>query len=135
MTPEEFEKLVAEALEKVPEKFAKRLKNIAILTDDAPSDDVLKEEGITPGKGTLLGLYRGIPQTERGEYYGVGATLPDTITLYREPILAQAADAGVSVAEIVRETVWHEIAHYFGMDEHEVNDREDEGSNQFHQTP
>lgn len=131
MTPEEFEKLVAEALAKVPEKFAKRLKNVAILTAEEPDPETLKEEGIVPGQGTLLGLYRGVPMTARGDLYGVGATLPDTITLYRLPILAEAADAGVPVAEIVRETVWHEIAHYFGFDEHAVNEREDEGTNRY----
>jgi predicted Zn-dependent protease with MMP-like domain len=130
MTPEEFEKLVAEALEKVPEKFAKRLKNVAILVEDAPSNEVRKEEGLE-GDETLLGLYRGIPQTERGEYYGVGGTLPDTITLYRSPILATATAEGKEVAEVVRDTVWHEIAHYFGFDEHSINEREDEGSNRY----
>lgn len=119
MTLEEFEKLVAEALANVPEKFASKLKNVAILIED------------TSKGGNLLGLYHGVPMTARGDLYGVGATLPDTITLYRLPILAEAADAGVPVAEIVRETVWHEIAHYFGFDEHAVNEREDEGTNRY----
>jgi predicted Zn-dependent protease with MMP-like domain len=119
MTPEEFEKLVAEALAHVPEKFAKRLKNVAILIEDT-------SEG-----GNLLGLYHGVPLATRGDTYGVGGTLPDTITLYRLPILAEAASTGREVAEVVRDTVWHEIAHYFGFDEHSINEREDEGSNRY----
>lgn len=132
MTPEEFEQVVAEALKRVPEKFAARLTNVAILTEDEPTKQILEEEGLDPARGeTLLGLYRGIPATERGEYYGVGATMPDTITLFRLPILEAAADERKSVADVVRETVWHEIAHYFGMDEHGVRGREDAGTNRY----
>jgi len=115
---DEFEKRVAETLQSVPEKWVAKLKNVAILTeDDSP-------EG-------LLGLYRGIPLTERGDQYGVGTTLPDTITLYRRPILDEATATGQDVGTIIRDTVWHEIAHYFGFDEHSINDREDEGSNKY----
>jgi predicted Zn-dependent protease with MMP-like domain len=79
-------------------------------------------------------LYKGIPLTARGELYGVGATLPDTITLYRLPILDMAdEEAGPDASDaeyhervraIVADTIWHEFAHHFGMDEHEVRDRE-----------
>lgn len=131
MDEQEFEKIVAEALDHVPQKFAERLKNVAILIEDAPNEETLRENGIVPGEGTLLGLYHGIPQTERGSEYGVGMTLPDTITLYRLPILEAAEEEGKSIAEVVRETVWHEIAHYFGMDEHDVGQREDTDTNRY----
>jgi predicted Zn-dependent protease with MMP-like domain len=139
MKPEEFEALVAEAFTLVPEKFRSKVKNVGLLIeDDSPEH--------------LLGLYRGIPATERGEGYGVGMTMPDTITIFREPILAAAAhESGVGelvawgeemteplrkrVKMIIRNTIWHEIAHYFGMDEFEVEEREAEGTNEFPEPP
>lgn len=131
MNAPEFEALVVAALKTVPEKFLSRLTNVAILIEDEPSEHTLREQGIHPGEGTLLGLYQGIPLTERGVEYGVGGTLPDTITLYRLPILASSEEDGKEVAEVVRETVWHEIAHYFGMDEAEVGKRENEKTNRY----
>lgn len=119
MDKEEFERVVAEALDKVPVRFAERLKNVAILIEDGSP------------RGRLLGLYQGVPQTARGDGYGVGMTLPDTIKLYRETILAHAEQTGKPVAEVVQETVWHEIAHYFGMDEGAVHHREEEGTNHY----
>lgn len=119
MTTKEFEELVAKALDSVPEKFAEQLKNVAILVEEGEWD------------GELLGLYHGVPQTERGDYYGVGMTLPDTITLYQRPIEREAEESGLSVPEVVRDTVWHEVAHYFGMDEGDVHQREDEGTNRY----
>ena len=119
MESEEFEKVVAEALDQVPARFMARLKNVAILIEDGSP------------RGRLLGLYQGVPQTARGDNYGVGMTMPDTITVYRETILAHAARTGKPVAEVVQETVWHELAHYFGMDEPGVRHRESQGTNQY----
>ncbi len=125
----EFEHMVAEEWTKaVPEKFRVRVKNVAILVEDEPSQAVCRAEGLGEGE-TLLGLYTGIPLTERGSEYGVGATMPDTITLYRLPILDEAAETGGDVRAIVRDTLWHECAHYFGMGEHDVRHREDFGTN------
>lgn len=131
MDEKEFRRVVDEALLNVPEKFARLLKNVAILTEDEPSEETLRENGIEPGHGTLLGLYHGIPRTERGSEYGVGETLPDTITLYRLPILETAHDEGKEAAEVVAETIWHEVAHYFGMDEAEVGERENTKTNRY----
>jgi predicted Zn-dependent protease with MMP-like domain len=82
----------------------------------------------------LLGYYLGTPLAARGDFYGIGATMPDTITIYQLPILEMAddelgpdaldADFEERVKQIVAETVWHEFAHHFGMDEHEVRARE-----------
>lgn len=131
MDEDEFRKLVDKTLREVPEKFARLLENVAVLVEDVPTEEDLREGGIVHGEGMLLGLYRGIPRTERGSEYGVGGTLPDTITLYRLPILQAATEDAKEVAEVVRETVWHEIAHYFGMEEHAVERREGEGSNRY----
>ncbi len=144
MDIKEFEKVVADAYEMVPEKFRSKVKNLALLVEDEPDLDTLKEQGLSQGE-TLLGLYKGVPNTERGSEYGVGATLPDTITIYRKPILELAAtESGVEVEwgeptepakkrirAIVRDTIWHEIAHFFGMDEFEIGEREVEGTNEF----
>ena len=124
MTPERFEEAAAEAFEKIPEKFRKQMKNVALLVEDEPDAETLLAEGIEEG-GTLLGLYRGIPNTERGAYYGVGPTLPDTITLYRLPIEEEAEYSGKTMEQVIYETLWHEIAHYFGFDEDAVREEED----------
>ena len=126
MSREEFEQLVAEEFEgAIPEKFRAHIKNVAFLVEDEPSDDVRAKEGL--GKGdTLLGYYHGIPTPSRGDWYGMGATMPDTITLYQLPIEEVAQHEHKNVRRVIRETIWHEVAHHFGMDEHEVRRREDD---------
>src|SRR6185295_13401998 len=86
----EFDELVAEAFEMVPEQFREKVKNVALLVENEPTQEILRENNVAPGN-TLLGLYHGIPNTERGAGYGVGPTLPDTITIFRKPILDYAA--------------------------------------------
>lgn len=127
---EDFGRLVAEEYPRaVPARFLPLIRNCAVLVEDEPDDETLDEMAV-PLDGTLLGLYRGTPLSERGSDYGVGdATLPDTVTLYRLPILDEAEDAGGGEAEIrrvIRETVWHEIAHHFGLDEEAVAKMEEE---------
>ncbi len=113
MSREEFEKLVADEFPKaVPAKFHHLIHNVGLLVEDeAPSRN-------------LLGLYHGVPHTARGDMYGVGHTMPDTITLYQKTIEQEAAVSGKAVAQVVRETIWHEVAHYFGYDEGQVRGRE-----------
>lgn len=115
MTREEFEQMIAEEFPKaVPEKFHHLLKNVAFLAEDE-----------APGRN-LLGLYYGISHVDRGDHYGLGGTLPDTITLYQKTIEEEAARHRVPVAQVVRETIWHEVAHYLGYDERQVRGREHE---------
>lgn len=123
MDRKEFEKKVAQGYERLPEWVRKKISNVAILIEDLPSEEVRREEGLEDDE-TLLGLYRGIPLTARGDMYGVGATLPDTITLYKLPIQEAAIEDAKDVQDVVAETIWHEFAHHFGMDEHEVRERE-----------
>ena len=123
MPPEEFEKLVAEGYEQLPQWVREKIKNVALLVEDEPSEEERKEEGLSEHE-TLLGLYKGIPLSARGENYGVGMTMPDTITLYQFPIEEAAREDGLPVAQVVAETIWHEFAHHFGIDEHEVRARE-----------
>jgi predicted Zn-dependent protease with MMP-like domain len=138
MNRDEFEALVEEGYEKLPEWVRKKIDNVAILVEDEPSDEDRRQQGLGPEE-TLLGLYKGLPLTERGELYGIGMTLPDTITIYKEPTLdmadeecpPEASDEEYRecVRKIVADTVWHEFAHHFGMDEHEVRMREDRRDN------
>lgn len=125
MPREAFEKLVAEGYEELPAWVREKIKNVAILVEDEPSDEDRREQGLSDDE-TLLGLYKGIPLTARGDSYGVGMVLPDTITLYQWPIEEAAEEDGLPVAQVVTETIWHECAHHFGMDEHEVREREAE---------
>jgi predicted Zn-dependent protease with MMP-like domain len=98
-----FEELVADALDGIPEPLTRAMTNVVVLTEDAHPED--------PG---LLGLYEGVPLTERSvDYAGI---LPDRITLYREPLVAMCVDEAELVRE-VRVTVVHEIAHHFGIDD------------------
>jgi predicted Zn-dependent protease with MMP-like domain len=114
----EFEKVVARAVEGLPPTFLARLQNVEVVIERQPSQDELEQAGIEPG-GTLLGLYQGIPQTERGSWYG--SVLPDRIVIYQRPI----EDLAGTLREIrrqVRITLMHEIGHHFGLDEDELSE-------------
>lgn len=128
MEKRQFEALVSEAFDVIPEKFKQQVKNVAFIVEDEPSPDVLKENGIAPGD-TLFGLYTGIPLTGRGSDYGVGMVLPDTIHIYQHPIEESCNGDAACIKKEVFDTVWHEVAHYFGFDEDSVMRRELEGTN------
>lgn len=134
MSAYEFEQVAEGEWQKMPDRFKRKIENVALLIEDEPSPQVREGEGLEDGE-TLLGLYHGIPLTERGSQYGIGMTLPDTITLYRDPILEEAREMDRAFRDavriVVRETLWHEVGHYFGLSEHGVQEREDEGTNQF----
>jgi predicted Zn-dependent protease with MMP-like domain len=115
MTRQKFEELVAQGIDKIPEKFLSLIRNVAIVVEDEPSHMQRRSLRLRRGD-SLFGLYEGIPQTEREQYSGV---LPDKITIFMRPIL-DAAKAEDEVREIVKDTVWHEIAHHFGLNEHRV---------------
>ena len=123
MNQEHFKKLVAEGFDAIPERFRKLVENVALFVEDEPSAEVRAEEELL-GDETLFGRYVGVPRTARGEDYGIGATLPDVIMVYRLPIEEEAGENPEMIREIVRDTVWHEIAHHFGLDEPEVRERE-----------
>jgi predicted Zn-dependent protease with MMP-like domain len=124
MTRRQFEALVDKALRKLPKKFKDRIANIAVVVEDWADDETLEEMGIEP-PDTLYGLYRGIDLTRRDSSYG--NVMPDVITIYQGPIEEDAVDEK-EMAEIVRETVVHELGHYFGLDDetmHRIEDEED----------
>lgn len=121
MTNEEFEKLVDEGIAAIPERFLKKLNNVAIVVEEMPTVSQRRKMHLGH-RHTLLGLYEGIPQTGRA-HYGVGGALPDRITIFRRPIEAAGGGNPERIRGIVCETVWHEIAHHFGMDETRVRRR------------
>lgn len=111
-----FERLVAQALEDIPEPFSTRLENVAVVVEDRPSRKLLERLGMHPGE-TLLGLYDGIPLTARGESYNL--VPPDRIIIFRLPIL-EACQTAEEVVSEVRRTVLHEVAHFYGIDDAEL---------------
>lgn len=119
VSTEEFEALVEEALEQLPEEFKGALENVAVMVQEEPSDEDLEEVGIDPDdpdRDDLLGLYQGTPLTERDSFY---SALPDRVLIFRGPIL-RACDTRRQVIREIRETVQHELGHYFGLEEDEL---------------
>ncbi|TDC08232.1 metallopeptidase family protein [Streptomyces sp. 8K308] len=113
MTREEFEELVSEALDRIPPELTRLMDNVAVFVEDEPP----------VGSPELLGLYEGIPLTERGEWYA--GALPDRISVYMGPTLRLVEREGGDrelVVEEVEITVVHEIAHHFGIDDERLHD-------------
>ena len=113
MTHTEFEALVERALRRLPRQFKDRITNVAVVVEDWADDETLEEIGIEP-PDTLYGLYRGTDLTRRDSSYG--NVLPDTIHIYQGPI-EEDCDDPEEMAELVLDTVIHEIGHYFGLDD------------------
>ena len=116
---EQFEALVEEALEQLPDEFREALDNVAVMVEEEPSDEDLEEVGIDPedpDRDDLLGLYQGVPLTDRDSSY---SALPDRVLVFRGPIL-RACDSRRQVLREIRETVQHELGHYFGLEEDDL---------------
>lgn len=109
MTTKDFEKLVEEAIAALPARIRKEMKNVAVVIDEE-----------THG-GNFLGLYEGIPNTERGENYNL--VMPDKITIFRKAIEEEALNAE-EIPALARRVVWHEIGHHFGLSEKEIGEIE-----------
>ena len=116
MTRQVFQRYVDEALATIPPKFREALQNIAIVVEDVPTPDLLADVGIEP-PDTLLGLYQGTPLTERP--WAHGNALPDKITIFQLPI-EEASDDEDDLVVAIGETLIHEIGHYFGLSEEEI---------------
>lgn len=117
MNKERFEEIAQEIFDTLPELFGKQIDNVHVVVEDFPSDDVLRN--MRAGKTSLLGLYQGIPLTHRGTWYGASPTMPDRISLYQKNIEAQCG-SDEEVVESIREVLFHELGHYFGMNEKEI---------------
>lgn len=121
MTRERFTALVEEALRGIPRRFRDAMKNVAVIVEDEPSQDVLDDLEMDPDD-TLFGLYQGTPLTERESTYG--NTLPDRISIYQRPI-EEACEDEEDIRQCVAETVIHEFGHYFGLSEEEIQEIEE----------
>ena len=120
MLPDEFDRMVEAAWARIPGRFRRRLKNVALIVEREPSAAQLGAGRVRPG-GTLLGLYEGRPLTGRSVFESF--SMPDRITIFQGPH-ERLAMSGEHLRQMVEDTVWHEVAHYFGMDERQVRGAE-----------
>jgi len=125
MSNEEFEQLVGQAIDNVPEPYGSRLQNIAFIVEDEPSLEQRQKTGLHPYQ-TLFGLYEGVPLPQRG---GATKLLPDKITVFKNPILAAYPSKEAAKAQIFQ-TIWHEVAHYFGLNHKMIHEIESRSQNQ-----
>jgi predicted Zn-dependent protease with MMP-like domain len=121
MTREQFRRLVTEAITLIPRRFRREMKNLALVVEDEPDADLLEEMEIEP-PDSLYGLYQGTPLTERT--WDHGNSLPDRITLYQRPIEEDCEDED-EVRAVIGETLIHEVGHYFGLSEEEIEEIEE----------
>ncbi|HEX7180625.1 MAG TPA: metallopeptidase family protein [Thermoanaerobaculia bacterium] len=112
---DEFEALVKEALEGLPEEFAELLDNVAVMIEEEPDPEDLEAMGMDPDE-ELFGLYQGVPLSQRDSFY---TALPDRVIIYRGPILRYCRNRREVIRE-VRDTVVHELGHHFGMEEDDM---------------
>ena len=134
MTDAEFESAVQDAIDSIPDEFANELENLVFLVEDEPSeeqlaafdeeddfDDGMELDGLFSENDDLLGLYDGVSLLERADGYGYAGDYPDTITIFKGPH-ERLDGTREEILEEVRRTVIHEVAHYFGMDEDDIDE-------------
>lgn len=120
LSDEEFDRLISKAMNELPQEYIKGLDNVAILYADEPDEYQQQKAHLSEGH-ILLGLYEGIPLTKRGAGYTF--VLPDKITLFKLPILAVVRNEE-ELFEQIKRTLWHEIAHYYGLDHDRIHSLE-----------
>ena len=120
LTQDEFEKIVSIAIDAIPEKYFKQLNNVAFVSADDPSPEQRRKLKLRDNQ-SLFGLYEGVPLTKRASGYNM--VLPDKITIFKNPI-EQASSSMDELQKLVQNTVWHEVAHYFGLDHTQIHELE-----------
>lgn len=113
----EFDSLITRAMDELPQEYIRGLDNVAIVMEDDPTPEQVKKMKIRDGT-ILLGLYEGIPLTQRGNGYSF--VLPDKITLFKKSLL-RLAKGEKELFYHVKQTLWHEIAHFYGLDHRQMN--------------
>lgn len=124
LTDEQFDALITRAMDELPQEYIRGLKNVAIVMADDPTPEQRTKMHL--GDNLLLGLYEGIPLPLRGS--GWSGMLPDKITLFKHQILAVAYD-DASLFEQIKRTLWHEMAHYYGLSHAEMDALQDKPKN------
>ena len=124
ITDKEFETLIARAMDELPQEYIANMDNVAVVYASDPTPEQLAKQGVRENQ-LLLGLYEGIPLTARlsSSYSGV---LPDKITLFKHPLIAVSSSAD-DFYEHIKRTLWHEIAHHYGLDHTDIHNRENGG--------
>lgn len=117
VSDERYNDLMAEALDELPKKYTSKLNNVLITYEDDPTPEQRSKLRLHHNH-LLFGLYEGIPMTNRGSGYQL--VLPDRITLFKRPMLETSVDESALKAQI-KHTLWHEIAHYFGLDHSRIH--------------
>ena len=117
LTDEQFDQLITRAMDELPQEYIKGLENVVIVQADDPTPEQLRKMNVDPHH-VLLGLYEGIPLTQRGS--GFSGMLPDKITLFKNPILAVVSNDD-ELHEQIKRTLWHEIAHYYGLNHSHID--------------
>lgn len=110
VSDEQFEQMVGDGIDAIPELYQKRLENVAFIVEDEPTPGQREKLKLACNQ-SLLGLYEGVPLPQRG---GATKLLPDKITLFKNPLIAHSRDLA-DLKEQVRHTIWHEVAHYYGL--------------------
>lgn len=123
MTRNKFEEIAGQAISELPEEFRRKLENIAVTIENWPSDDILSSLDPRPRRNQLLGIYIGIPYNRRPPYPISGA-MPERIELYQKNIESICSNDDQVVFQI-KETIIHEIGHYFGLSEEMLEDLQD----------
>ncbi len=118
---EQFEAMISEAMDELPQKYIAGLQNIVITFGDLPTQEQRRRQNLQAWQ-TLFGLYEGIPRTQRGNNYNL--VLPDKITIFKIP-LEQASNNDNDLKENIKRTLWHEIAHYYGLGHDRIHELED----------
>lgn len=120
LSDQEFDALITRAMDELPQEYIRGLDNVAIVYADEPDEYQRVKAKLHPGN-LLLGLYEGIPLTQRGAGYQL--VLPDKITLFKHPIL-QIVNTEAELFEQIKRTLWHEIAHYYGLGHGRIHELE-----------
>ncbi len=120
ISDDDFSKLIGECMDELPEQYVAGLKNVLVTYENEPSEEQRRKQKLLPYQ-TLLGLYEGIPLTKRNAGYQF--VLPDRITLFKNPILRDSQSPEDFKAQ-VKHTLWHEIAHFYGLDHDRINELE-----------
>lgn len=115
-----FSKMIDRAMDELPQKYIENLDNVAITYEDEPTPEQRTKLKLRCHQ-TLFGLYEGIPRTKRG--IGYNLVIPDRITIFKNPII-DMSDSEEAVFKQVKHTLWHEIAHHFGLDHDRIHELE-----------